>query len=392
MSKPFVFEKPLGMRDRLPGLVQQKQQILNRIEEEFTRWGYEQIETPTLEFYETVGGVSTTLEQKLFKLLDRQGRSLVLRPDMTAPIARVVGSLLKDRPFPLRLSYQGNVFRAQQLEAGRNAEFPEVGVELIGEDAPDADAEIIALAVAALKRAAVPDFKLSVGHAGFIHTLLRHAVDDEALEAELKQCLFQKNFVRYEQRLRQSALEEETKRDLLALLNWQGGEEVLDSVGRLPYAEPLQRAVQELRDVWAVLQLYAVTEHVVFDLSLMREMDYYTGIHFEGYTKNLGYSLGNGGRYDRLLAQFGRPAPAIGFSLKLDRVLEVSRLETEQRARTLITYDAARRAEALALAHARRDCDEVVILHRLKDSREEINPETFGATQYIRLAGDGSGS
>lgn len=304
MSKPFVFEKPLGMRDRLPELVLKKQRILQRIEAEFTRWGYEQIETPSLEFYETVGGVSTTLEQKLFKLLDRQGRSLVLRPDMTTPIARVVGSLLKDRPFPLRLSYQGNVFRAQQLEAGRNAEFPEVGVELIGEDAPDADAEIIALAVAALKRAGVSDFKLAVGHAGFIHALLSEAVADEAVEEELKRCLFLKNYVQYEQRLRHTSLEVKTKRDLFALLNWQGGEEVLDEVERLPYSDPLQRTVQELRDIWEVLRLYEVTEHVVFDLSLMREMDYYTGIHFEGYVNNLGYPLGNGGRYDRLLAQF----------------------------------------------------------------------------------------
>jgi ATP phosphoribosyltransferase regulatory subunit len=182
MSKPFVFEKPIGMRDSLPDAVANKIEISHRILNVFKKWGYQQIETPTLEFYDTVGRVSPTMEGRLFKLLDRLGRSLVLRPDLTVPIARVVSSLLKDYPFPIRLSYQGNVFRAQENNAGQNAEFPEIGVEFIGEEAPDADAEIISLIVAALKAVDIRDFTLAIGHVGFLHALFHDCVQDEEQE------------------------------------------------------------------------------------------------------------------------------------------------------------------------------------------------------------------
>jgi ATP phosphoribosyltransferase regulatory subunit len=387
MSKPFVFEKPLGMRDVLPQIVEKKIDILGRIQQVLKKWGYQQIETPTLEFYDTVGGVSSTMEQRLFKLLDRSGHSLVMRPDMTAPIARVVGSLLKEQPFPLRLSYQGNVFRAQENEAGRNAEFPEVGIELVGEEAPDADAEVITLAIASLQAAEVKQFKLSIGHVGFMNAIFNESLDNEDQEKKLRQFLYLKDYVGYRHFVDKTSLEDNQKRRLLSLLELCGGQEQIGKAKQWAIGEKSAQAVRELEELWTVLEIHGVTEHVSIDFSLIREdRDYYTGILFEGYADQLGFPIFNGGRYDHLLGQFGRPAPAIGFALKVDRILEASQLEVRNSERkVLITYTEKERKKAFTLAKTLRDDKCIVILHRLNNDQETALILENDFDQQIRL-------
>jgi ATP phosphoribosyltransferase regulatory subunit len=387
MSKPFVFEKPLGMRDVLPEVVEKKIDILQRIQHVLKKWGYQQIETPTLEFYDTVGDVGSTMDQRLFKLLDRSGRSLVMRPDMTAPIARVVGSLLKEHPFPLRLSYQGNVFRAQENEAGRNAEFPEVGIELVGEEAPDADAEVIALAIASLQAAGVKHFKLAIGHVGFMNAVFNESLDNEEQERKLRQFLYLKDYVGYRYFIDNTELGEEAKRRLLSLLELCGGQEQIEKAKRWVVGEKSAQAVKDLEDLWDVLAIHGVTQYVSIDLSLIREdRDYYTGILFEGYADQLGFPIFNGGRYDHLLGQFGRPAPAIGFAIKVDRVLEASQLEVKKSGRNiLITYTEKEREKAFASAQSLREEECFVTLHRLKHEHEDAPIAASGFDQQIRL-------
>ncbi len=150
------------------------------------------IETPTLEYYETVGMASAILDQQLFKLLDKQGNTLVLCPDMTAPIARVVASSLKRANYPLRLAYQSLVYRAQQYEAGKPTEFEQVGVELIGDSTVSADGEVIALMAAALKKAGLTDFKIAIGHVGYLQALLLDSVQSEERAQALMRFLYEK--------------------------------------------------------------------------------------------------------------------------------------------------------------------------------------------------------
>lgn len=370
VTKPFVFEKPVGFRDILPDLVERKTAVVEAIKRELQAWGYQFIETPTLEYYDTVGGVSSTLEQRLFKLLDRDGRSLVLRPDMTAPIARVVASLLKDVPFPIRLAYQGNVYRAQEDEAGRNAEFMEVGIELVGEETPDADAEVITLACLSLQAAGVSQFKLAVGHIGFIHALLAERLAEEEATS-LRQFLQNKNYVGYRYFVDQLALAAEDKQALLALLDLSGGKEQIERARKWAIGEKAKQAVAELEELWEVLELHGVTEQVMLDLRLMAQRDYYTGVLFEGYADRLGFPICSGGRYDHLLGQFGRPAPATGFALKIDRILEISQLPARpKRRKVLITYTTNRRTEAFEQAKALRDEACSVTLHYLKEGTE----------------------
>jgi ATP phosphoribosyltransferase regulatory subunit len=396
MSKPFVFEKPLGMRDILPEVVERKSRILHHIQMVLKMWGYHHIETPTLEFYDTVGGVSSTMEQRLFKLLDQTGRSLVLRPDMTAPIARVVGSLLKEEPFPIRLSYSGNVFRAQENEAGRNAEFPEVGIELVGEAAPDADAEVISLAIASLQAVKVNQFKLAIGHIGFMNGLFTEMINNKEKEDELKRFLHQNNYVGYRQYVEREGFTEGQRDCLLTLLELRGGKHQLEVAKGMACGERSLKAVQELEDLWEVLGQHGVTEHLIIDLTLVRDMDYYTGVLFEGYADQLGFPICHGGRYDNLLGQFGRPAPATGFALKVDRILEVSKLHEEDSSRTvLITYTEFERKEAFELAKKRRAEEQIVILHRVTgDQGSEAEIGNVGTMkrkidEWIRLEKEG---
>lgn len=382
------------MKDVLPELVKQKKFLLQNIQKTLQSWGYELIETPTLEFYDTVGGVSATIEQRLFKLLDRSGRTLVLRPDLTAPIARVVSSLLKNKPFPIRLAYEGNVYRAQEKEAGRNAEFPEVGIELIGEKAPDADAEVIALAVAALRVAQVPSFKLAIGHIGFLHAFLGELLNNAEQEQHCQQLLHQKNYVGYREYINQLNISAATKNELNTLLTLRGDVQLFSKVKRLVNDPKSKKAVDDLTELYDVLQLHGVQDAIIFDLSLISHRDYYTGVFFEVYADHIGFPICSGGRYDHLLGQFGRPAPATGFSLKVDRLLEVSQLQVPScHRKVLITYTHYERKEAFQLANKLRQQQADVTLHRLNEqsvNKHKLNDVSGSETSLNKVCDSNS--
>jgi ATP phosphoribosyltransferase regulatory subunit len=362
MTKPKVFEKPTGVKDYLPHAVAKLRRIERSVLECMRLWGYEQIITPALEYYDTVGMASSTSDQKLFKLLDRRGTSIVLRSDMTAPIARVVGSLLKDEAFPIRLSYHGNVFRAFEEEGGRDSEFYQTGVELVGDASPEADAEMIALAVASLKAAGVPAFKIAMGHVGFLNGLFEETLPGLVGEQEtLKACLLQRDHVGYRDAIRKLSLDAAWKRELEDILRLRGGQEVCAQALELSSNEGARAAIRHLCDVWDVLEAYGIQEHVLIDLTMIGDFSYYTGMTFEGYASHLGFPVCSGGRYDNLLSQFGRPAHATGFALKTTRILEVVEDAAEERERTLVAYEGSQRQAALAKANRLREQGEIVV-------------------------------
>ncbi|GFN33695.1 ATP phosphoribosyltransferase regulatory subunit [Paenibacillus xylaniclasticus] len=377
MSKPKVFEKPIGVKDYLPHAVAKLRKVERQVLDCMSRWGYEQIVTPTMEFYDTVGVASSTSDQKLFKLLNNRGTTLVLRSDMTAPIARVVSSLLKEAPFPLRLSYHANVFRAIEEEAGRDAEFYQTGVELVGDPSAEADAEVVALAIASLKAAGVERFKIAIGHVGFLNGLFEEALPGQ-LDAQeaLKSCLLGRDYVGYRERIRSLSLAEPVQRELEGILRLRGGQEICDQAMELSGDATAKSAIRHLCEIWDVLKAYGVCDHVLIDLTMIGDFSYYTGMTFEGYAADLGFPVVSGGRYDNLLTQFGRPAPATGFAIKTTRVLELlDGEEDEQPKRVCIGYDAAGREAALAEAQRMRTQGVVVVTERI----EAGDADTFKA-------------
>lgn len=387
MSKPKVFEKPLGVKDYLPEAVTKLRNIEFRVLACMERWGYNQIITPTLEYYDTVGVASSTEDKKLFKLLDRKGKTLVLRSELTAPIARVASSLLKEHAFPLRLSYHSNVFRSIEEEAGRDSEFFQTGVELIGDASSEADAEVVALAIASLQAAGVGAFKIALGHVGFLNGMFQETLEGRSdAQLALKEHLLSRDYVGYREAIKSLALTPEVERELIGVLRLRGGDEICEQARMVSQHPIAQDAIRHLCEVWDVLKAYGVSEHVVIDLTMIGDFSYYTGMTFEGYASDLGFPVCSGGRYDNLLSQFGRPAPATGFALKTNRILEVTGKENvEQPGRVLIAYDAEHREEALRLAKAMRSSDdEVIIITQLVSEYEAWSNELLnkGDGQY----------
>ncbi|WP_110112491.1 ATP phosphoribosyltransferase regulatory subunit [Bacillus sp. CGMCC 1.16541] len=354
MSKLFMFEKPLGMRDTLPALFDQKKQVKQQLAQEISGWGYQYMATPTLEYYETVGHASAILDQQLFKLLDKEGHTLVLRPDVTTPIARVAASkLLKN--IPLRLAYEANVFRAQQREGGRPAEFEQIGVELIGEKTSSSDAEVIALMIGALKRTGLKSFKVAIGHIGFVNSLFLEIVGNEERANVLRRFLYEKNYVGYRNHVKSLNLSSIDKQRLLQLLNLRGDELKITEAMELVENEVGKQAAAELQKLWQMLDAYGVTEEIKIDFNLVSHMSYYTGILFEVFAENVGFHIGNGGRYDKLLEKFESKTPATGFGIQLDRLIEALGEENYQPEPVYcILYSQERLEEALLVAKEKR--------------------------------------
>jgi ATP phosphoribosyltransferase regulatory subunit len=320
-----VLDRPLpeGVRDLLYADAAAWREMEAALRRTWNAWGYREIILPTFEYADTLAtDVGAEIEAETYRFFDRHGRTLALRPDMTIPTARVVGSRLYDQPLPLRIAYVGSVFRYEPPRAGRQHEFTQAGVELIGARGSAADAESVALAVAALQAAALPAFRVTVGHVGFFGGLLvaldlpdrqvaavRDAVNRKA-EAELG------NLVR-----EIGSANPQAQAALLALLRLAGDATILAEAERYCLNSQMADALAELRAAADLLAAYDVAGMVNYDLAEVRDLGYYTGITFEGFAPGLGFNLISGGRYDGLVGHFGPPFPAVGWALTLDRVL-----------------------------------------------------------------------
>lgn len=360
----YVFEKPLGMRDVLPDLEQVNEAIRRKMSEEMSRWGYRFLSTPTLEYYETVGKASAIEEERLFKLLDAEGRTVVLRPDMTVPIARVAASGLKHIPFPLRLAYMNPVFRKQEFEAGRPAEFEQIGVELIGDGTTDADAEVIALMVQLFTSVGLKTFNVTIGHVGVVNALLEETTANTDLALQLRQRLYEKNDVGFREDVAQSDLSQEAKQRLQAFIEMRhlDMEKALET---LPLLFPGEKGLyfkNRLSELFSILDSYGVSDALDLDLTLVSHLDYYTGIVFEGYSGKSGFPIGSGGRYDDLLEKFQRSAPATGFGLRLNLLAEALEDAVTSYSQQCVIYSSDQKEAALKKALELRQQGETVIL------------------------------
>lgn len=394
MSQLFMFEKPLGMRDTLPELYEAKSQVRNAIGNEMKQWGYQFMETPALEYYETVGTASAILDQQLFKLLDSQGHTLVLRPDMTAPIARVAASKLLKENLPLRLAYSASVFRAQQREGGRPAEFEQIGVEMIADETVSADGEVIALMVSALKQAKLENFQISVGHIGFVQELFLQILGTEERAQSLTKFLYEKNFVGYREHVKGLNLSSIDKQRLLDFLKLKGGSEVLDFAQGLLENGKGREALLQLQQLWEIVVDYGEQEKLKFDLTLVSHMSYYTGILFEVYADQVGFPIGNGGRYNLLVEKFGKTTGATGFALRVDRLLEALGELKKAESAPCILFSDERRKEAFQLARDKRGTGVKVVLQDINGVRniDQFTEQYGEVTFLIGKAGRGNES
>lgn len=313
---------PYGTRDFLPAEAAGKRVVETRLAKLFSQWGYEEVVTPSIEYLDTLSlGGSKSIGNHLFKLFDKENKTVALRHEMTTPIARLVSTRLQDSPLPLKLSYISSVFRYEQTQAGRQCEFYQAGVELMGPGSPATDAEVVALAVTGLLRSGLTEFTVCLGQVEFLNGILNQYRLSEQEQDELKEAMERRNLVELNQLVDGLSLPENAKQVLKNLPLLNGGEELLKHAYDLALNEQSRRALDNLAEIYRLLKAYKVEKYVRFDLGIIRDFSYYTGMVFEVYAPGLGYPLCGGGRYDHLLADFGTACPATGFALGIERIL-----------------------------------------------------------------------
>ena len=365
---------PPGMRDLLPGEAARARTVTDRLLARMCRWGYREVATPTIEYFDTlVRGEGTEAGDRLFKLVDRGGELLALRPEMTTPVARVITTHLRGLPQPIRVAYAGQVFRGSETGSGRLREFPQVGCELVGADTLEADAEIVALAADVLGASGVPDCSVSLGHVGFLKGMLGGLALPEEGDREVRAFLYRKDFVGLRSVLERYGIPP-ARADALAGLPVLSGPDAIREARRFAEPPESRQALRALEDLTGILDAYGVGDAVRVDLSIIRDFDYYTGIVFEGHTSALGFPLLGGGRYDRLLAGFGAPYPATGFAVRVDRVLVSASPPGEPAGRldVAVGFVEGSRADAIRLASALRARDLSVTVEILGRPWEEM--------------------
>lgn len=348
-----ILKSPPGMMSYLPEVAAELKTIEGKILEVFNMWGYQPVLTPTLEYYKALQvGMGNELDNRLYKFIDYEGNILALRPEMTAPIARTLATRINDLKLPLRLSYSASVFRYDQLQTGKSREIYQLGVEFIGEKNYLADAEAIILAIESLKSTGLEDFKIDIGHADFLNGVVDELGLGEEEVFELKRLLNKKDLVGLNNLT--DELKVEGKEILKELPLLRGSVEILAEVKSMVDNPRSLEALNNLKELFLLLEDYSFADYINFDLCLNRGFDYYTGVVFEGFTEKLGYNICGGGRYDNLLRKYsGSQIPAIGFAIGIERVrlalmLQKKRLH-EEKFDNLIVYNKGYEKELLKL-------------------------------------------
>lgn len=315
-----VLRIPYGTKDYLPGEARTKREIEDKIADNFLSWGYDEAITPTFEYADTFALSGAGINDESMRFIGRDNRTLMLRSEMTTPLARMVATRLKDDKGIKRLFYIANVFRHEETQAGRQNEFSQAGIELIGAASPMADAEVLALAVNSLKAAGLQNFLISVGHSGFVAGLLEEAKLSGEEADFVRRMILTHNAVGLEEAA-DKFIPEPVKSIFRELLYLQGGVEILNRLGKRIKNAKCQEALKNLKDIYRLADAYGVADYLSFDLSLIRNFNYYTGMVFEAYAPQIGFNICGGGRYDHMMEAFGEPAPATGFAMGIDRII-----------------------------------------------------------------------
>jgi len=335
---------PRGLNDLLPEEVLKRRFLENKISQVFKEWGYQEIITPTFEFYDMLAkDAGSIMKKEMIKFFDREGNIIALRPEMTTSMARVASTKMQYIPKPLRFYYIGNVFRYDN-KVGSQREFCQAGVELIGINSSKSDAEVIALAVECLKNSGLKKFFLDIGHINFFNGVMQSIKIEEERKQEIKKAILNKDFVLLEKILFLEDIKDKEKEFILKMPTLRGKEKVLEEAEKMINNKLSLSALKEIKEVYNLLRDYGLEEYILIDLGIIRDFDYYTGIIFEGYTDYLGFPVCGGGRYDNLCSKFGRDLPSTGFAIGLERlaiILEkenVNSLKLERPDKYLVYY------------------------------------------------------
>ncbi len=353
--KNYDLITPEGTKDLLFGESVVRRTIEDTLLKLFKSRGYSEIITPGLEFFDVFNMKSRYFPQEtLYKMTDSKGRLLVMRPDSTMPIARVVATRLRDAELPLKLCYNQTVYRNESVLKGRSDETVQAGIELIGSEMKMADLEVISAAVDALNAFGL-EFSLELGHIGVFKCLVDRLDADEKDKNHIRKLIQNKNFPALNDFLDTFGNNSVTAalKKLPALF---GGEEVFEKAEELIPDENVKRILDELREIYCdIADICGNEGNITVDLGLVNKTDYYTGLIIKGYLKGHGDEVISGGRYDKLISDFGYDIPAVGFAVDVNaisKVIERNGILPSEPSPDVIVY-AEEGCEAAAIKQAR---------------------------------------
>lgn len=354
-----LLHTPEGVRDIYGREYAKKLKLEEEIHRKIKSFGYQDIQTPVFEFFDVFSReIGTTPSKELYKFFDKEGNTLVLRPDFTPSMARCAAKYFMEETFPIRFCYSGNTFTNISSLQGKLCEVTQMGAELIGDGSVEADAEMIAVLIECLKSTGLKQFQVTIGQADYFRGLCEAAGLSEETELALRENVSGKNIFGVEDLLKEEHIEENYRQAFLKITELFGSVEVLDQAESLASNERSLKAVERLKELYGLLSVYGAAQYVSFDFGMLSKYHYYTGVTFRAYTYGVGDAIVKGGRYDNLLKTFGKEAPAVGFVVVIDDLMTAMASQkipfAVQEKNAVVVYEKAAFAEALARAKALR--------------------------------------
>lgn len=364
-----LLHTPEGVKDIYGEEYARKLEVESRLHENIRLYGYEEIQTPAFEFFDVFSKeIGTTPSRELYKFFDKDNNTLVLRPDFTPSIARCAAKYFGEENVPLRFSYVGSTFTNTSDLQGKLKESTQMGAELIGDDSVEADGEIISLVIKSLLHAGLKRFQVTIGEVEYFKGLCEEAGLDEETEMDLRACISGKNYFAAQELLQERAVAEPYHSRLLKVADMFGDMCSLPEAKAMVSNYRSLKAIERLEKLYEVLKAYGVEEYISFDLGMLSKYKYYTGVIFKAYTYSVGDAVVKGGRYDSLLRQFGKEAPAVGFCMIIDSILEaLSRQKVKlplQEPAQIVSYGPDNFSEKLAEAQRLRAEGHAAVLMR----------------------------
>lgn len=350
-----LLHTPEGVRDIYGAELRKKNKVQKKLLKAFEAFGYKNIQTPTFEFFDVFSKeIGTTKSNELYKFFDKEGNTLVLRPDFTPSMARCAAKYFMEEDIPVRFSYVGNTFTNLSNLQGKLKEVTQSGVELIGADTKSGDAELIHLAVKALKDSGLKEFQISIGEIEFFKGLCEEAGLGEELVAQVRDLISDKNYFGIEELMLSSGIDKKKTAVFLKVTELFGSAECLEEAKSLVSNERSIKAVKRLETLYNTLKSFGDEKYISFDLGMVSKYNYYTGIIFKAYTYGVGDAILKGGRYDKLLSYYGKDATAVGFVIVVDDLMEALRSQKLEPKNTAfidyLVYDEAVYMQAMQLA------------------------------------------
>ena len=350
-----IFHTPEGVRDIYSQECSRKQKLQEKLHHVFHQYGFEDIETPTFEYFEVFSKeVGTIPSRELYKFFDREGNTLVLRPDFTPSVSRACATYFNPEKEVVSLCYTGNTFINNSSFRGRLKETTQMGVERMGDDSAEADAEILAMTVECLLAAGLTEFQVSVGQVDYYKAIFAQTGMSQEEEEELRELISQKNYFGVEELVKSKHMDKSLAKALSQLPQLFGSAEILEKAKVLTGNPQALKAVARLEEIYELLKVYGYEKYVTFDFAMLSKYHYYTGIIFQAYTYGTGEALIKGGRYNQLMKHFGKPAASIGFAIVVDNLLMAlsrQKIEMEEEEGVMvITYRKKNRIQAIQKA------------------------------------------